>query len=386
MKKRTEDNYISTEVLAAFLEGNATAQESQEILDSLVVDADLRELMHISQSVDAELGKMIYDEVELIPMTAMAATCHEDNYCCLECEKYILKRLKVDFNEEQLLKNAIQNGWLKDDGTALYNIGRHLESCGLVVSRQYKATILDIITALNNNEQVIVAVDGGELLGDRIDEVAEDIFLTEHPDHTVVVIACDADANTITIYDPNSPNEQDTYRLSHFEDAWQDSKNYLVTINFPTMKTYTPKPIDLSDIELSNDLNDLREAIAENAHDVWAVERQAQGWTYGPTRDDARKQTPCMVAYSQLPDSEKIFDRDMAMQTLKLVKKLGYDIIKREETALYKELLKRIRGAKLDIQCPECARNGHHTPVSRHDIFCSTCGIKLDIDWSLYEK
>ena len=152
------------------------------------------------------------------------------------------------------------------------------------------------------------------------------------------------------------------------------------------MKTYTPKPIDLSDIELSNDLNDLREAIAENAHDVWAVERQAQGWTYGPTRDDARKQTPCMVAYSQLPDSEKIFDRDMAMQTLKLVKKLGYDIIKREETALYKELLKRIRGAKLDIQCPECARNGHHTPVSRHDIFCSTCGIKLDIDWSLYEK
>ena len=59
MKKLTDDNNISTEVLAAFLDGNATAQESQEILDALVVDADLRELMCISQSVDAELGKMI---------------------------------------------------------------------------------------------------------------------------------------------------------------------------------------------------------------------------------------------------------------------------------------------------------------------------------------
>lgn len=386
MKKLTEDKYISTEVLAAFLDGNATAQESQEILDALAVDADLRELMRISQSVDAELGKMISEEIELLPMTAMAATCHEDNFCCLECEKYILKKLNIEFNEEQLLKNAIQNGWLKHNGTALHNVGRHLESCGLVVSRQYKATITNITTALANNEQIIVAVDGGELLGDPILEAAEDLFVAERPDHTVVVLACDTSNDTITIYDPNSTNDQDTYHLSQFEDAWRDSKNYLLTINFPTMKTYTPQPIDLSDIELTDELNELREAIAENAHDVWAVERQAQGWTYGPTRDDARKQTPCMVAYSQLPDSEKIFDRDMAMQTLKLVKKLGYDIIKREETALYQELLKRIRGAKLDIECPECARNGHHTPVSRHDVFCSTCGIKLDIDWSLYEE
>ena len=318
-------------------------------------------------------------------MTAMAATCHEENLCCLECEKYILKRLNIEFNDEQLLKNAIQNGWLKRNGTALHNVGRHLESYGLVVSRQYKATISDITSALANNEQIIVAVDGGELLGDPILEAAEDIF-AERPDHTIVVLGCDTKTDTITIYDPNSQNGQDTYRISQFEDAWHDSKNYLVTINFPTMKTYTPQPIDLSDIELADDLNELREAIAENAHDVWAVERQAQGWTYGPARDDARKQTPCMVAYSQLPDSEKTFDRDMAMQTLKLVKKLGYDIIKREETALYQELLTRIRSAKMDILCPECSRHGINTPVSRHDVFCSTCGIKLDIDWSLYEE
>ena len=47
------------------------------------------------------------------------------------------------------------------------------------------------------------------------------------------------------------------------------------------MKTYIPKPIDLLDVELTEDLKDLREAIAENAHEIWAENRQAEGWTYG---------------------------------------------------------------------------------------------------------
>ena len=169
---------------------------------------------------------------------------------------------------------------------------------------------------------MIAAVDGGELTGDRAYEIMEDITIGEIPDHTVVVLSCNADDKTITIYDPASPNTEETYPIEQFVDAWNDSKNYLVTINTKDMKTYNPKPIDLSDVELTEDLNELREAIAENAHDVWAVERQAQGWTYGEQRDDNKKETPCMIPYSQLPDSEKKFDRDMAMNTLKLVKKL----------------------------------------------------------------
>ena len=340
MKKRSVNN-ISAEVLAAFLDGNATAQESKEIITALIEDAELRELLHISQSVDAELG-MTPQECEFIPMTAMAATCNEENYCCLECEKYILRKLNIEFNEDQLLLNAIQNDWQKEKGTALHNVGRHLESKGLVVTRQYKATIENISNALNENECVIVAVDGGELLGNRTDETIEDLLIGQIPDHTVVILSLDEKSNTITLFDPNSSNAEDTYPIEQFKDAWNDSKNYLLTITSNSMKTYIPKPIDLSDVKLTEDLNELREAIAENAHDVWAVERQAQGWSYGPQRDDMKKETPCMVAYSQLPDSEKQFDRDMAMNTLKLVKKLGYDLIKREETELYQVLKRRI--------------------------------------------
>src|SRR2546425_816815 len=34
-----------------------------------------------------------------------------------------------------------------------------------------------------------------------------------------------------------------------------------------------------------------------NAHEIWAQQRLADGWTYGPTRDDAAKRHPCLLAY-----------------------------------------------------------------------------------------
>ena len=329
--KKSVDNTVSAELLAAYLDGNATEQESQMVLDALAEDAELRELMRISQSVDMDLG-LQQRECEIIPMTAMAASCDEGNYCSLECEKYILRELGLPFDEQQLLDDAIHRGWQKEEGTALHNVGRHLEGKGLIVARQYKCTIEDIASALENREYVIAAVDGGELIGDKRCELKEDILVGEILDHTVVILSYDKVRQEITIFDPNSPNAEDTYPIIQFVDAWNDSKNYLVTINTRDMKTYNPKPIDLSDVELTEDLNELREAIAENAHDVWAVERQAQGWSYGPQRDDVKKHNPCMVPYSQLPENEKTFDREMAMNTLKLVKKLGYDLVKREET------------------------------------------------------
>ena len=374
--KKSVNNNVSAELLAAYLDGNATASEGQMVLDALAEDAGLRELMRISQSVDLDLD-MLHKECEIIPMTAMAASCNEGCYCSLECEKYILRKYDIPFDEQQLLDDAIRNGWQKEEGTALHNVGRHLEKNGLVVSRQYKCTLEDITSALEDKEYVIVAVDGGELLGDTNCELKEDILVGQLPDHTVVVLSYDKMKQEITIFDPNSPNAEDTYPIKQFADAWNDSKNYLVTINTKDMKTYNPKPIDLSDVELTEDLNELREAIAENAHDVWAVERQAQGWTYGEQRDDNKKETPCMVPYSQLPDSEKKFDRDMAMNTLKLVKKLGYDIVKLEDTELYRVLRQRLQNSYEEFHCRRCGN-----VIYKHQIFCDNCGLDLKMDWN----
>lgn len=150
------------------------------------------------------------------------------------------------------------------------------------------------------------------------------------------------------------------------------------------MKEYNPKPIDLSEVELPDNLTELREAIAENAHDIWALSRKNEGWTYGPKRDDDKKQNPCMVPYRELPESEKEYDREMAMQTIKLMYKLGYELVKRKDTDLYRTLMIKILNASFDLKCPECERNGIKTPIAIYDVFCSKCGHRLDIDWRQY--
>lgn len=94
------------------------------------------------------------------------------------------------------------------------------------------------------------------------------------------------------------------------------------------MKEYIPSPIDTSDIELTDDLKQLVEELARNVHDIWATGRLNDGWTYGPERNDILKQHPCLIDYSELPESEKEYDRNTAMETLKMILKLGWKIEK----------------------------------------------------------
>lgn len=97
------------------------------------------------------------------------------------------------------------------------------------------------------------------------------------------------------------------------------------------MNNYIPHPVDTSDIVLDSRLNDLVEAMAENVHEIWARTRIEQGWKYGQVRNDDLKEHPCIVPYSELPESEKVYDRNSAVETLKLITKLGFVISKSEE-------------------------------------------------------
>lgn len=91
-------------------------------------------------------------------------------------------------------------------------------------------------------------------------------------------------------------------------------------------KNYVPQPVDTDDVVLGKDLEELVEQMAKNVHEVWAQTRMEQGWTYGEQRDDTKKQHPCLVAYEELPEEEKEYDRNTAVGTLKLIRKLGFNI------------------------------------------------------------
>ena len=90
-----------------------------------------------------------------------------------------------------------------------------------------------------------------------------------------------------------------------------------------------PAPANTQGVELPADLLPLVEMMARNVHEVWARNRMAEGWCYGPERNDAKKEHPCLVPYDDLPDSEKAYDRATSQETLKLILKSGFEISKK---------------------------------------------------------
>lgn len=93
--------------------------------------------------------------------------------------------------------------------------------------------------------------------------------------------------------------------------------------------TYKPQPLKTETIKLPEEIYTLQEQLAENIHEVWAQQRFQQGWSYGPERNDLKKEHPNLVPYNQLTEEDKDYDRNTAMETLKTIMLLGYTIEKK---------------------------------------------------------
>lgn len=310
-------DYISDELLAAYLEGNTSKEETQMILQALKTDESLRETLDIALKVEDEGTQLVE-----LPMMQLAALSGE-NICAVRCEMYILYRRGIPYDEERLLAAARRKDWLKPEGTPLYCLGNLLAYSGLLVSRKYNSTIDDIQRAIQMDNDVVVGVDREKLYAEVVD--MEDLT-----NHAVVVTHVEKDF--VTVFDPYEEPYISRIPLSDFLNAWKESQHYMIQI-LQSVDEYEPHPIDVDDIPLDGNLEELQEAIAENAHDVWAKARIEEGWTYGKERDDTEKKHPDLVPYTALPDSEKEYDRLMAFNTIKLVKKLGFDIVKRNKSA-----------------------------------------------------
>ncbi len=44
------------------------------------------------------------------------------------------------------------------------------------------------------------------------------------------------------------------------------------------------------------------------SHDAWKAHMLATGWTYGPVKDEAKKEHPCIVPFADLPKEQQIKD------------------------------------------------------------------------------
>lgn len=170
-------------------------------------------------------------EKSRVTMFAIAADNTIDNLCDIRCEGYALRKLGIEISDRQLEEESQKHEWLTENGTRLADIGKLCELHGAKVSRQLESSLDEILSAIGKNQIVLVSVDEGELVGNLEEEKSEDLEIGKQPDHVVIVVGYDDEKREVSIIDPNTPQTTDSYPLDQFLDAWDDSYNYMVTIN-----------------------------------------------------------------------------------------------------------------------------------------------------------
>ncbi|XP_061912384.1 ryanodine receptor 2 isoform X3 [Entelurus aequoreus] len=99
---------------------------------------------------------------------------------------------------------------------------------------------------------------------------------------------------------------------------------------------FTPMPVNTSQITLPPHLERIREKLAENIHELWVMNKIELGWTYGAVRDDNKRQHPCLVEFSKLPEQERSYNLQMSLETLKTLLALGCHVGLADENAVEK--------------------------------------------------
>ncbi|KAF3708096.1 Ryanodine receptor 2 [Channa argus] len=111
--------------------------------------------------------------------------------------------------------------------------------------------------------------------------------------------------------------------ISDHEDGKQELIGPIVPLN-PV--AFTPLPVDINKVVLPPQLEDICEKLAENIHELWAMDKIDLGWTHGPVRDEGKKHDPCLVEFNKLPEQEKSQNLEMAQDTLRTLLALGFHI------------------------------------------------------------
>lgn len=157
--------------------------------------------------------------------------------CAIKSQEIILNSMGLDVTEDQLCQEAYDNDWYNPgSGTPMEEVGNLLENHGLNIEKTSHASIYNLVSELSRkNTPVLVCLDSGELWNPGIDETFEDIIRGPRADHALLVSGIEFNENfsdgVVNLIDPGTGDYCKEYPISQFEDAWDDSDNFMITIN-----------------------------------------------------------------------------------------------------------------------------------------------------------
>ena len=158
-----------------------------------------------------------------------------DDTCAIKSQEILMNASGLNVTEEELRFEAIENGWYAPRvGTPMEDVGKLMEAHGMDVQQQTHGSIFNLVSELSKGHPVIVGVDSGELWNPGTDESFEDIINGPRADHALIVGGIefndDFRGGTVNLIDPGTGDFCVAYDLDTFEDAWNDSDNFMLTI------------------------------------------------------------------------------------------------------------------------------------------------------------
>lgn len=188
---------------------------------------DIIENNEVMEDQSKTLGKLTADEIQQ----------QYPDTCAIKSQQIILESHDINVSEDELVQESMDKGWYEPgSGTAPEDVGNLLEEHGVGVNRIEHATIDDIASELAQGHQVIVGVDSGELWNPGAYETFEDFINGAGADHALIVSGINVNPLTgereVVLTDPGTGEVAHTYTAEQFEDAWDDSDNFMMTIDF----------------------------------------------------------------------------------------------------------------------------------------------------------
>lgn len=160
----------------------------------------------------------------------------EIDSCAIKAQELMMHGMGLDVEEAQLIQEAIDNGWYTPGrGTTEGDVGKLMELHGIDVTQSSGASLYNLVSELSQGHPVLVGIDSGELWYPGFDETFEDIIRGHQADHALLITGMnfsdDFSSGTVNIIDPGTGDVCRGYSLHQFLDAWDDSGNFMLTID-----------------------------------------------------------------------------------------------------------------------------------------------------------
>lgn len=278
---------VSIEKMAAYLDGNVYSEEAQKISSLISSNDDLKQFVESNDAIDegieefyslggempeeisnldfdlpdVSVGDEISEASDILSEDSVSLPVNhsqtennmEENSpvfkaltvddiqqefpdtCAIKSQQIILESHDINVSEQDLVEESIDKGWYVpgQGGTMPEDVGNLLEEHGMTVNHFENATIDDIASELAKGHQVIVGVDSGELWQPGHFETFEDFFKLGGADHALIVSGIQVNPLTsereVVLTDPGTGEVAHTYTIDQFEDAWDDSDNFMIS-------------------------------------------------------------------------------------------------------------------------------------------------------------